>query len=312
MKGGQELKARVKVHWENEVCGSRYGQADARLNWLRDIARRRYELEPFIPTFARFEDAEGKRVLEIGIGAGSDFCEWCRHAAHATGVDLTEAAVALTRERLVLEGMAGARYTLLTADAEALPFSDETFDIVYSWGVLHHTPNTLQAYREVFRVLKPGGVMRTMIYHVPSWTGLMLYLAHGLAKGQPALGMRGAIFHHLESPGTKAYTLIEGHRLAECAGFAGIRATTRLGPGDLLTIEPSVRYRAWPYRLAWRLWPRLLIRLLGDKYGLYLLLEGCKQRAHSKPLIETCRGENRKENTMPKTSARSRASPRHD
>ena len=207
------LKERVRDHWQRETCGTRYGEAADRLTWFRDIARARQTLEPYIASFARFEEAAGKRILEIGVGAGSDFTEWCRYAQHATGIDLTEAAITLTTERLALEGVPDNRFTLRIADAEALPFADASFNIVYAWGVLHHTPGTRQAYREILRVLKPGGVARTMVYHVPSWTGLMLYLMHGLAKG-PLLGLRKAIFERLESPGTKAYTTSEGFDLA--------------------------------------------------------------------------------------------------
>ncbi|MGA8169948.1 MAG: methyltransferase domain-containing protein [Methylocystis sp.] len=274
--GSDALKERVRGHWEQETCGTRYGEATDRLAWFRDIARSRLALEPYIGAFAGFEEAAGKRVLEIGVGAGADFIEWCRHAEHATGVDLTEAGIALTAERLALEGIPANRFTLTTADAEALPFADASFDIVYSWGVLHHTPGTEQAYREVSRVLKPGGVARTMVYHSRSWTALMLYLSHGLAKGRPFLGLKRAVFEHLESPGTKAYTQSEGYDLARAAGFENVRVETKLGPGDLLEIKPSARYRGALARIAWRLYPRPLIRLLGDRFGLYLLIEGHK------------------------------------
>ena len=83
----------------------------------------------------------------------------------ATGVDLTQRGVDLTRERLALEGLEA---EVRVADAEALPFEDASFDIVYSWGVLHHSPNTQQAVNEVHRVLKPGGVARVMIVGVSS------------------------------------------------------------------------------------------------------------------------------------------------
>jgi ubiquinone/menaquinone biosynthesis C-methylase UbiE len=271
-----DLKSRVHDHWSDETCGTRYGMGEGRLAWFREIAERRYALEPYIPVFACFAEARGKRVLEIGVGAGSDFLDWCRHAEHSTGVDLTDASIALTRERLQLEGIPSSRYTLRTADAEELPFGDGMFDIVFSWGVLHHTPDTERAYRQVFRVLRPGGVMRTMVYHVPSWTGLMLYLVHGLLSGRPRLGFKNAIYEHLESPGTKAYTRSEGSALAINAGFEQVAVSTRLGPGDLLQIKPSKRYQGPLAHLAWILYPRPLIRFLGDRFGLYLLIEGRK------------------------------------
>src|SRR5687767_6586949 len=96
----QELKSEVKQHWENETCGTRYGDDRDRKRYFEEISAARYSLEPYIESFADFPDAAGKRVLEIGVGAGADFQNWCEHAAHATGIDLTESAVSLTGERL--------------------------------------------------------------------------------------------------------------------------------------------------------------------------------------------------------------------
>jgi hypothetical protein len=128
----------------------------------------------------------------------------------------------------------------------------------------------------VFRVLKPGGVAKAMIYHVPSWGGLMLYLRNGVARGRLNLTMKEAIFADLESPGTKAYSRDEARSLLLEAGFENITAFTKLGPGDLLTIKPSMKYSAPIYRLIWRVYPRWFVRLIGDRYGLELLIEAKK------------------------------------
>ena len=131
---------------------------------VAEIARNRYALEPYIGDFARFPEATGKRVLKIGVGAGSDFANWRRHAGHATGVDLTEAGIALTAERLALEGVPPGRYTLRTADAEALPFADGSFDIVYSWGVLHHTGAMHAAIARATGLVGKSGLFAFALY----------------------------------------------------------------------------------------------------------------------------------------------------
>ena len=272
----QELKSEVKQHWENETCGTRYGDDPDRKRYFDEISAARYSLEPYIKSFADFPASAGKTVLEIGVGAGSDFQNWCETAAHATGIDLTERAIALTGERLALNSVPKEKYRLLTGDAENLPFDDNSFDIVYSWGVLHHTPDTRRAYGEVFRVLKPGGIMKTMIYHHPSWTGWMLYARHALAGGNFRMSMKEAVFHHLESPGTKTYSIQEARRMLGEMGFANIESQTRLGPGDLLTIKPSEKYSSGFYKMIWRIYPRWFVRLLGDKWGLGLLLTASK------------------------------------
>ena len=270
------LKSEVKQHWENETCGTRYGDESDRKLYFEEISATRYILEPYIESFADFLSAAGKTVLEIGVGAGADFQNWCEHASHATGVDLTERAIQLTGERLALNSVPQERYRLLTADAENLPFDDNSFDIVYSWGVLHHTPDTQRAYGEVFRVLRPGGLIKTMIYHHPSWTGLMLYAQHAIARGSFKMSMREAVFQHLESPGTKVYSIEEARRMLGEIGFANIEAETRLSPGDLLTIKPSEKYSSALFKIIWRVYPRWLVRLLGDRWGLSLMLTANK------------------------------------
>lgn len=275
---GEVLKARVKGHWEAETCGIRYGDGEDRVSFFDEISRARYELEPYIPPFASFSDADGKSVLEIGVGAGSDFEQWCHHARHATGVDLTDAAIALTSERLGLRGMPEDRYTLLRADAENLPFDDDTFDIVYSWGVLHHTPDTSRAFAEVRRVLRPGGSLRAMIYHIPSWGGLVVTASHAVKGRTLRVGMRSAIFENLESPGTKAYTIGEARRLLEAVGLSDISVRAKLSTGDLLTMKLSSRYDTGVYRVVQRLYPRWLVRRLGDRFGLNMLVEASKAK----------------------------------
>jgi ubiquinone/menaquinone biosynthesis C-methylase UbiE len=274
----EDLKARVQHHWEEEACGARYGGpfSPDEAAFFEASARRRYGLEPYIPSFAGFGDAAGKRVLEVGVGMGADFANWCSHAAHATGVDLTDKALALTRRRLALAGVSESRYNLARQDAERLAFRDEAFDLVYAWGVLHHTPDPPLALRECFRVLKPGGALKAMIYHSRAWTNLMLWMWYAGFRGRFAKPLREVVFEHLESPGTRVYSIPEARRLIEAAGFRDVRLASRLGPSDLLAVVPSIRHRHPLKRLVWRLYPRALVRAAGDRFGLYLLVTACK------------------------------------
>lgn len=137
------MKDDVRAFWEAEACGERYRDEQEQL---------RYELEPEILDFAAFAGASGLDVLEIGVGMGADFLRWLRAGARATGIDLTERAVALAGQWARAEGFEA---DLRVAAAEALPFDDDHFDLVYTWGVLHHTPDVPQAFREAIRVLKP-------------------------------------------------------------------------------------------------------------------------------------------------------------
>src|SRR4051812_43762868 len=193
--------------WNKTSCGEVYAEGESPRAKLESQARACYELEPYLVEFARFSDGAGRDVLEVGVGMGADHLEWAKAGPRSlTGVDLTPRAIEFTRSRL---GLYGLESDLRAADAENLPFPDNAFDLVYSWGVLHHSPDTPRAIREVWRVLRPGGEARVMIYHTHSLVGYMLWLRYGLLKGRPGRGLADIYASHLESPGTKAYTPAE-------------------------------------------------------------------------------------------------------
>jgi SAM-dependent methyltransferase len=263
--------APVAAYWDAEPCGTRDLPPDDRRAFFTELERERYQWEPYIPRFARFERGRGKRVLEVGVGAGTDFVQWVRAGAIATGVDLTTRGVELTRERLTLEGLSA---DVRQANAEALPFADASFDHVYSWGVLHHSPDTPRAIAEVQRVLRPGGTATIMIYHLHAWVPLTVWVVQGPGKGRPLLPLRRAIADHLESPGTKAYTRAEARRLF--SAFSSAHIETHLSHGDLLQIRPGPKYSSGAYRALWRVYPRWLVRALGHRFGTNLVVEAIK------------------------------------
>ena len=265
------LKAEVRGFWDAASCGEVYAAGPSTEQRFRSHGEARYRLEPYIRGFARFEEGSAQDVLEIGVGMGADHLEWARSGPRRlAGVDLTPRAVAWTAQRLATHGFVS---DLREADAENLPFSDDSFDIVYSWGVLHHSPDTTQAFREAHRVLRPGGTLRAMIYHRPSIVGLMLWARYGLATGHPACSLTDIYARHLESPGTKGYTIAEGRRLAAPFGACEIRSAVSFG--DLLLGEVGQQHAGQGLTFAKLLWPRPLIRRL-PRLGLLLLIEASK------------------------------------
>ena len=167
----QDLKDRIRDFWNQNPCGSDTSSAEqSSTRFFDEVERHRYAQEPHIPEFAEFERWRHRDVLEIGIGMGTDSVQFARCGARLTGIDLTRRAVEITTQRFARAGLAG-RFEV--ADAEQLPFGDESFDLVYSYGVLHHTPDTQRAIDEVCRVLKSGGQARVMLYHRNSFRYLI-------------------------------------------------------------------------------------------------------------------------------------------
>lgn len=246
-------KARVQAFWEADPCGAAHGDApEGTPEFFAQVERKRLALEPFIDRYADFSMTRGQRVLEIGVGAGTDFVRFVRAGAQATGVDLTEHAIRLVRQRLDNEGLDA---ELLQADAERLPFADGTFERVYSWGVLHHTPDTARAVREAIRVLAPGGRLCVMLYARHSWVAYGLWAKHALLQGHPTRSLADVLAHHMESEGTKGFTERELRGM-----FDGLE--------DLQIEKVSTPYD--------RQWAGPLARLTGGRLGWFAVTRGRK------------------------------------
>jgi len=174
MQKTEELKSRVHDFWQANPCGSKVSDENmGTREFFDEVERHRYLTEWHIPEVVGFPRWGGSEVLEIGCGLGTDAINFGRAGARYTGVDLTEVSIEMVRRRFELEGLTA---NFRVADAEKLPFQDDSFDLVYSHGVLHHTPDTQRAINEVHRVLKPGGTAMVMLYHKNSfnyWVNIM-------------------------------------------------------------------------------------------------------------------------------------------
>ena len=199
-----KLKNEVHDYWDNEACGTWFTDKDKYTKeYFEDIEKSRYEISPEILPFAEFDKFAGQKLLEVGVGAGTDFLQWVRGGTKAYGLDLTQEAIEHVEHRLALYGLQAEQ--LVVGDSENLPFDDNFFDVIYSWGVIHHTPNTEKALDEIIRVLKPGGIAKIMIYHRHSVLVYFFWLKHALLKGKPWRSFSDVLWHHMESIGTKAY-----------------------------------------------------------------------------------------------------------
>ena len=166
-QANSQLKERVRAFWQEHPCGTKFTAAQpGSRQFYESVEAHRYEKEWHIPAAAGFANAKDLDVLEIGCGLGTDGAQFAKAGANYTGIDLTQAAVDLARRRFEVFNLPG---NFRVADAEQLDFPDNSFDVVYSHGVLHHTPDTAAAVREVHRVLRPGGRALIMLYHRNSY-----------------------------------------------------------------------------------------------------------------------------------------------
>ncbi len=178
-------KQRAREQWSEDPCGAVYGreQEFGTREFFDAVERHRYaEYAPWMPEVMGFNHFAGARLLEVGCGMGTDLLQFARGGAKVTGVDLTPRSIEISQQHLAVYGERG---DFAISDGENLPFADESFDVVYSNGVLHHTPDTAGAVREVHRVLRTGGQARVMLYHRGSaafWGDIIL--RHGVLHGE--------------------------------------------------------------------------------------------------------------------------------
>lgn len=236
-----ELKQAVKKYWNKASCGTEFiHQKKFSKAYFEDIENFRYTIEPEIFAFAQFTRFHGKKMLEVGVGAGTDFTQWVRAGAIAHGIDLTEEAIAHVQHRLALYNLEAQEFCV--ADAEAIPYESNSFDLVYSWGVIHHSPNTPKCLAEIVRVTKPGGTIKLMIYNRLSLFAFYQYLSNALLKGKPFKSFKKVLFHHQESIGTQAFTFKEARAMLAQHPVRIKKLTAPATQHDLLY------YKKWPAR----------------------------------------------------------------
>ena len=258
----ESLKRQVHDFWNSRPCGTQFTELEwGSRTFFDSVEAERYRRQPFMREAVGFDRYAGRTLLEIGCGLGTDSLQFARGGALVTGVDLTEQSIELARRRFEMYGVPG---TFQVADAEQLPFPDASFDVVYSFGVLHHTPDTPRAVREVARVLKPGGEIVIMLYHRHSthvWLGYPVAMFGRLKRGQKLLSLDEyfRVYDGEGNPLGKAYTQAEV--LAMFKDFADLKLST------------------WdPWRPRMPKFMNDLLLGLAKRYGFWLLIRGRKAR----------------------------------
>jgi ubiquinone/menaquinone biosynthesis C-methylase UbiE len=251
-----QLKAEVRKFWNRQSCDTQVATAAKySREYFEQIEAFRYFDQPFIHSFAQFSRYHGKKVLEVGFGAGTDFTQWLRAGARASGIDLTEEALRNLKHRIEAYGLPQPE-SIQTGDAENLPFPSDQFDLGYSFGVLFLCPSTKKAITELVRVIRPGGELKIMIYNRRSIFVINRWIKFALLKGQPWRSLKWVLWHHNESLGTKAYTRKEVLELLDGLPLESIQVHTEVTAADALSASafPPLNYfyRAVMHLAGWR------------------------------------------------------------
>ena len=234
--------------------------------------RSEYEL-PFLFEVIPFASFRGRKVLELGCGAGFDAYEFCRNGADYTGIDITPQNIGRTQTHL---GFYGYTPAVQQADAENLPFPDAQFEVVFSNGVLHHTPDMPRSFREACRVLKPGGEFWVIIYHKHSifhWLtmGLDQYILRGGFRKRTFAQQKGLIEYTTSGvlPLVNTYSRGETKQILREAGFQVESVCVRKLVSKDMPTTPILRN-------LWKFIPQPVYDAVGKWFGWYVIAKGVK------------------------------------
>lgn len=164
----------VRSYWDRRPCNIRHSPLPVGTReYFNQVEQRKYLVEPHIPGFAQFARWAGKRVLEIGCGIGTDAVNFARAGARYTGIELSPESLALARRRFELFGLNGEFHNCNAEELSGV-IAPGSFDLVYSFGVIHHTPNQRAVVAEARKAVREDGEFRLMLYARNSWKAIMI------------------------------------------------------------------------------------------------------------------------------------------
>ena len=261
----------VRRYWDARPCNIRHSQKPVgSKEYFDEVEARKYKVEPHIPGFAEFDRWAGKRVLEVGCGIGTDSINFARAGAQLTAVDLSTESINIARQRAEVMGVAD-RIEFVQADAEELTSAvSGEYDLVYSFGVVHHTPHPDRAMEQIRSLIAPHGTLKLMVYHRRSWKVFWIVMTQGHGRFWKTGEL---VATHAEAqtgcPVAFNYTRKQGRQFVERAGFrvTDVRAD-HVFPYRIPEYVEHRYVKQWYFR--WM--PERLFRAFERAFGWHLLI----------------------------------------
>lgn len=270
-KSDEEYKTQIQTNWSKAPCGANYSSGDALTpEFFRETAEFRYRSHPWILEEICALSLQGKRMLEIGYGIGIDHLSLADAGAELVGVDLTARHTEITRARFDHREHVS---RLTIGDGENLPFANDDFDAVYSFGAIHHSPNTDKIVAEIHRILKPGGRCHITVYHKYSvFFGWSVYLVNYLLRGGYRRRSLQQQLSLIEYPNDNPDIVVRLYSRKQIQRVFSAFADTRVHARHLLPVD--IEYLASFYRDPFR--PRRWMDWIGRWFGWYLIVDATK------------------------------------
>jgi len=164
----------IKEYWNTRPCNLNHSKLEkGTKEYFDEVENKKHFVEPHILNFADFSNCNGLKVLEIGCGIGTAAVNFIKNGAKYTGIELSDESLKLTQERLKIYSLSGELYNL-NAENNLDDLGLESFDLIYSFGVIHHSPNPEKIVDNVYKLLKPNGVFKLMLYAEKSWKKILI------------------------------------------------------------------------------------------------------------------------------------------
>lgn len=255
----------VRKYWDARPCNLRHSKEEVGSKLYFDqVEARKYFVEPHIPAFAAFDQWTAKDVLEVGCGIGTDSVNFAKAGANLTAVELSEKSLELAKQRFEVFGLQANFHHVNAEQLTSVLGTEKKYDLVYSFGVIHHSPNPAKIIQEIKKVIKPGGELRMMLYAKYSTKNFMIAL--GLAQPEAQTGC----------PIAFTYTRNEIKEL-----LGDDFEITYIQKDHIFPYKIS-DYKKYKYtkRFPWNLMPRFLMRFFEKNFGWHYLVKATYKGSH--------------------------------